>query len=177
MKYYVIFLLLLGLFGVNAECDCVSNGMPSEKRHLKKKNVKIREAPKETIGTSYRRPLGDSKMYRAAKSYVQSTECESEQVHIALGDTLDSAVVSYVSNTFNSEVYYSTDKEAVINMDTTSKSLLIATGTTRSHSELYYIIKNLVDPSMGTPISTEESIRALEDTTNWAYDKDTGEHW
>ena len=39
------------------------------------------------------------------------------------------------------------------------------------------IIHNLVDPSMGQPRMTEEQIRELQDTSDWAFDPVTGEHF
>jgi hypothetical protein len=37
------------------------------------------------------------------------------------------------------------------------------------------IVNNLVDPSMGQPLASEEQIRELQDTSTWAFDPATGE--
>jgi hypothetical protein len=171
----VLIALFLSIKAAGAECLCSSYSLSSHKKLHSKNTMLFKEAT--AVGQDYRRPRGDSKMYAADKEYRASADCESQQIHVSLGDSLNSAVVSYVSNTFNAEVYYSTNKDVVLNTDTSSKSLLHSVGTSRAHAELYYIIRNLVDPSMGEPISTEEAIRVLEDTSNWAYDADTGEHW
>lgn len=175
MLFNTALLLALLIDSATAACNCPTYSLSSHKRLHSRSSMVFSEA--KTSGLKYRRPLGGSKMYAADRINRPTAECESQQIHVGLGDSLNSVVVSYVSNTFNAEVYYSSNKESVLNMDTSSKFLLHSIGTSRAHSELYYIIRNLVDPSMGEPISTEEAIRVLEDTSNWAFDEDTGEHW
>jgi hypothetical protein len=46
-----------------------------------------------------------------------------------------------------------------------------------TYSELLYIVGNLYNPTLGAPEQTTRYIVSLEDTTSWAYDKTTGEHW
>jgi hypothetical protein len=50
-------------------------------------------------------------------------------------------------------------------------------GTKRCHSELLYVFRFSYDPIMGAPNVDAESIRKLQDTSPWAYDKVTLEHY
>jgi acid phosphatase type 7 len=162
-------------------CDHLSH---SPHQHLHSKNAKVfRKA--ESIGVEYLRPPSDSRVYKKARERQNLANlmesCESEQVHISLGDYFDEIVVSYVSNSFTSYVDYSTDKLALegnnINLRGNSNDKIQVTGSYRSHSEQYFITSNLVDPSMGSPLEDKETVRLKQDTTDWAFDPVTGEHW
>lgn len=56
-------------------------------------------------------------------------------------------------------------------------SLTLHEPSTLSHYLPADIIGNLVDPSMGKPLATEEEIRVKHDTSTWAFDPVTGEHY
>lgn len=134
--------------------------------------------PAKVKGGSYRRPPASSAQYKTLGARVSETvdpTCTADQVHIVLGDELNSMVVSYATYAFNTsaKVTYATTMEAVLS----SLNAKVATGSTKVNSELLYIIPRLFDPTMGAPVVTEEEILALQDTTSWAYDKNTGEHY
>jgi hypothetical protein len=86
-------------------------------------------------------------------------------------------VVQYVSNTLktSSKVYYSTNSNADFSKE--SNEVKVISGTSRSYTGQYYIIRNLLNPSMGEPLATEAEILSKEDTKGWAYDHATGEHY
>jgi hypothetical protein len=144
--------------------------------------------PANIYGEKYKRPIGASKLMNPSVSPISSSSgaaCKSDQVRITLGDDDGSIVVSYVSYnlTTKSEVKYSTDENDLISssssssMTTTTSSIYTATGSSVSYSQLLYIVENLIDPTMGSPSQTAQYVINLENSSKWAYDKVTGEHW
>ena len=153
--------------------------------------------PAEVRGEEYQRPSGSSPLHvrredlstspvRAAAlkqtSASTSIPCSAiEQVHVTLGNTLDSVIVSFVSTVFStpSDVYFGTDQSSVANSPLSSPAANVnaATGSAVTYSELLYIVGNLYSHTLGAPEQTASYIVSLEDTTSWAYDKVSGEHW
>eukprot|EP00602_Paraphysomonas_sp_CaronLab_P010548 CAMPEP_0185027788 /NCGR_PEP_ID=MMETSP1103-20130426/13015_1 /TAXON_ID=36769 /ORGANISM="Paraphysomonas bandaiensis, Strain Caron Lab Isolate" /LENGTH=638 /DNA_ID=CAMNT_0027561919 /DNA_START=21 /DNA_END=1937 /DNA_ORIENTATION=+ len=169
----LICMLVVLLSGHARAGECVCSDMSSQRRALgSRRSIKFSDAV--VRGVDYKRLATKRHRRHIAKSETENNNCEAEQVHISPGNSIDSMFVSYTSNSFKSEVYYSHREADVLN---DAHSQLTATGTHRAYAEQYYIIGNLVDPGMGEPIQTSEYIRELEDTTAWAYDKDTGERW
>jgi hypothetical protein len=149
--------------------------------YVKRERSKSQFMPAKVAGEDYIRPFGGVERYsskRLSEVFEEQTDpnCNSDQIHINLGDDLESFTVSFVSYSLNTEsvVYYSTSEDDLITHSSNVKS---AKGTHRAHSELIYITGNLIYPYMGEPLATAESIIELEDTSTWAYDKKTGEHW
>ena len=77
--------------------------------------------------------------YGATKEKLASSaDCEAEQVHVTLGNSLDSVIVSYSSNTFISQVYWSSNEDDLKTNDlSTTSGVQVSTGTYRAYSELY----------------------------------------
>lgn len=74
-----------------------------------------------------------------------SSSCEAEQVHISLGNEINSVLVNFASNSFRSEVYWSTQEKDLKVADLsslpieafTSGELRKAVGFYRTHSIQY----------------------------------------
>jgi hypothetical protein len=86
---------------------------------------------------------------------VDST-CDSSQIHINFGDTADSIVISYVSQTLStiSRVEYATTEDSVLDG---SGDLLEATGDMQAYSELIWVGYYLVHPPMGKATASEDN--------------------
>jgi acid phosphatase type 7 len=168
----------IGLSTSSCVCDDVTR---SFHEHLHSKNAKeFRKAEKK--GMNYLRPKADQSIYYSAKHRKLASsdldDCNSEQIHLTLGGNLNEVIISYTSNNFNSYVDYSTDSELLMaSSSSSSASVVRVEGTYQVYSELLYINSNLVYPYMGEPLEQAETVRALEDTSPWAYEQSTGEHW
>lgn len=80
---------------------------------------------------------------------TSTDDCEAEQVHISLGNDINSVIVNFASESFNSQVYWSKDQKdlevtdwSAVPQDAfssagSSSGLHVATGFYRTHSELY----------------------------------------
>jgi hypothetical protein len=145
--------------------------------------VKFREAAADKRGADYTRPLGGSPLYKNRASERQrqldelDVDCKSEQVHISLGYELDSAIISFATPYVNTSsiVYYSTDEAALFQDDI--DLVMQASGHFQAYSEILYLYFMALDPDMGQPYTTEEEVLKLQDTSKWAYDHKTGEHY
>jgi hypothetical protein len=129
-------------------------------------------------GEGYVRPAAVSTRY-SKKHYELFTEesdptCNSDQIHISLGDTLGSMVVSYASYNLSTDsaVYYALTQDEILSHSNKVRKVV---GTSSTYSELTYITGQLVDPTMGEPLEEEEPIIDLQDTKDWAFDPKTGE--
>ena len=134
-------------------------------------------------GESYKRPLGRSNLSNSQKfsRKLSETSNKSEQVHITLGEESNSILISYASfdDNIKSLIQYSTSLDALskYSNNTNNNSILIATGSKLTYSQLLYVHNGLYDPTMGAPDETAAHIISLQDTSHWAYDKTTGEHY
>lgn len=177
-----LFLACVGMCSAN-ECSCdFSSQFRQISRHRSihtDSKVKFREASKK--GVEYTRPVGGSPLYNKKdnKRHLDTSDpdCKSEQVHISLGYDLDSAIISFATPYVNtsSTVYYSTDESALFQNDLSE--VMLATGHFQAYSEILYLYFMALDPDMGQPYTTEEEVLALQDTSTWAYDHKTGEHY
>lgn len=186
ISFVVVLVLCRCLLGAGLSCSCDSAVHTASRRRLRRSDVpRFKKVPSvfqhaKMKGDTYVRPPATSTRYQSLPLHAQNDAdpaCTTDQIHISLGDELSSMVVSfatYSNDTTPSKVTYSVDENAVLAQSSAAK---VAMGSFRTHSQLLYIINNLVDPSMGQPTATEEEIVALQDTKSWAYDKDTGEHW
>lgn len=89
--------------------------------------------------------------YAAARDVKLATSdsCEAEQVHLSLGNNINSIIVNFASETFNSQVFWSTDEsdlqvtdwstapDDIFTPADSSSGLHMAKGFYRTHSELY----------------------------------------
>lgn len=184
-------LLLLGLLGSasvslanECTCDVVAQSREISKHQTlhssSSSKVKFKEASLK--GSDYTRPgLGGSPLWTPKKNTGRRLEadvdCKSEQVHISLGYELDSAIISFASPFLNtsSTVYYTTDADALFQDD--MSSVMTAKGTVEAYSEIIYLYDYALDPKMGAPYTTTEDVLELQDTSRWAYDHKTGEHY
>ena len=134
-------------------------------------------------GESYKRPLGRSNLSNSQKSSrkLSETSNKSEQVHITIGDESNSIIISYASfdDNIKSLVQYSSSLDALSQYSncTINNNILSATGSKLTYSQLLYVNGGLLNPSIGTPDETAANIISLQDTSHWAYDKITGEHY
>ena len=103
--------------------------------------------------------------------------CLSEQVHISLGDSPSDVIVRFVTTDFRtpSNVYYSQDPQALSTPHIDKVTL--ASGTRKSFSMQLFIHEYLIKPKMGAPFSAESEILSYLDTSKWAFDNDSGEHF
>lgn len=119
----------------------------------------------------YIRPLGASK-FAAAAPYIPrdaTTTCSTEQVHVSLGDSIDSVFITFVNgNATANQVLYSASKYALqYNLKTVNVS---APGTSKSYSQLLYINNYLYKPAMGAPLETQSYIAQLENTSRYEFE-------
>jgi len=163
---------------------------------------KVEFSPAEVKGNDFKRPFGASRSFKFfnCKLFVQPSDifefffhylsrtisvdpaptmdplCDSEQIHINLGNTDSSVMVSYASflETTPSIVYYSTDKTAVLNQ---IEGVGQTTGSVMSYSELIFIDDYLYEPVMGDPTVNSSVVVTKENTANWAVDPSNGNHY
>ena len=115
-------------------------------------------APRTSL---YRRPAASREL---SASDVQTcfADCESEQVHVALGGPGE-LVISFAttSDVVSSHVDY---------WDAASNDPPLRQGGAKNaYSQLMYILEELMDPTIGGPPgATAADILALQDTTSWA---------
>lgn len=154
--------------------------------------------PAEIRGEDFQRPVGKSPLRvrkedlstspvrtavaKATATTDSTVPCTSvEQVHMILGNNLDSVIVSFVSTmpSTPSVVYFGTDQAAVAGskLNAPGSGVSSATGHFITYSELLFISPTLYNPSLGAPEQTSSFIASLENTSTWAYDKVTGEKW
>jgi hypothetical protein len=115
--------------------------------------------------SSYIRHLASQQIdYR----YITSQHTNSSQVHLALGGE-NEMVVTFVSVDGNTE--------SMVSYGATEGSFTHVRGNSASYSQLMEFSGQLYSPTMGAPFTTEEKLLALENTSSWAYDKKTGEHY
>jgi hypothetical protein len=158
---------------VGATCVCDSASEKSRKLH-KKRDVAFETA--SFGGDGFKRPLGGSKLYTNDEyldNYAVSDGCVSEQIHLTLGDTYGSMIISYASfgnETIDSAVtYYASGSSA--------SSATTVDGVAYSYSQLLFVKKNLYDPFMGAPESNAAIILARQNTSRWAFVESSGLHW
>jgi hypothetical protein len=177
-----LLLLFLAIYvtSVSSSCECSSYSLSSSRRLSSK--VEFSTADSDNIGINYNRPKRheriDVKKYleeRRVGGTSDDSECVTDQVHLTLGDIADSVIISFASTSINSEsiVKYSTNKNAFESDGNYNE----VTGDSTSYSELMYIVGNLYNPSMGVPENNLTDIIKVENTSTWAYDHQTGEHY
>jgi hypothetical protein len=168
-----------------ATCACDSATVFSGARRLLPKRrqhsaPEVKFLPAKVKGLSYVRPGGvPNRITSLGQQAEEDPECRSDQVHIGLGNDLGSVIISFATYSLNNSdsiVYYSDNEQAVLGTGSSS-ALKMASGTFRTHSEQIYVTGNLIDPGMGEPLESGQTIINLEDTSKWAYDKTTGEPW
>jgi len=157
--------------------------------------------PAEIRGDKFQRPVGKSPLrvrredlstspvrtamakYSGSTASTDSTvPCTSvEQVHMTLGNNIDSVIVSFVSTnpSVPSTIYFGTNQAAVAGskLNNPGSGVQTATGKFITYSELMFISPALYKPSLGAAEQSANYIASLENTSTWAYDKTTGEHW
>jgi hypothetical protein len=131
-------------------------------------------------GKEYSRYKGTSSS-TYVKRNLESADpnCDSEQIHVSLGYEQDSAVISFASASLSTEsvVYYSTDRDALFHNGSSLSAVYTASGTFNGYTEIYYIYSFSMTPPMGEPYTTSADVIKMEDTSTWAYDHKTGEHY
>ena len=179
-KFLITCIITFWQYAFSNECICdydaVNRILDNKKLSLSRIKSNIRFEPVDIKGEMYKRPPASS-LRKSAKGVTGiSSGCQSSQISVFIGDDHTSMVVSYASSTFStqSSVQYSAKEEDLL---TNSENIMTTYGRSSSYSELLYIVNNLVDPTMGKPEATSEYIIDLQDTTDWAYDKVTGEHF
>jgi len=205
ISFVALFLLLVLIAGFCfIESSLVKDSISIRQRHSISLAEHVRSRPvhfqpAKVRGEEYQRPSGSSPLHVSKEDLstspvrtaaLKQTSSSSipcsviEQVHMTLGNTLDSVIVSFVSTNPStpSIVYFGTDESSVANSPLSSKSFGVkaATGRSITYSELLYIDKKLYGlppPGLGAPKQTASYLISLEDTSSWAFDKVTGEQW
>lgn len=201
---FSLFALLLSLCSLLSSAGTCSCDLSARHREISEhsllhssRRVVFRDAEESKRGLNYKRPLGASPRFipkktrnkkeekdgtlRKVKENEEEDNCQSDQVHISLGYDLNAAIISFTSPYVNtsSMVYYSTDSSALLQDDdiASNPNVLMATGTFQAYSEILYLYTMALYPDMGEPYTTEEDVLYLQDTSRWAYDHKTGEHY
>lgn len=161
--------------GVSADCSCPAVEFG---RRLSSKRPVVFEAA-NVRAEDYQRPVGGSGQYTSPLREAEPTPgCDSEQIHVTLGDLFDSVIVSFTSASNSSltpsVVFFSKNQNDLV---TLSNSASFAKGSSEVYSELIYITSYEYNPPMGVPPVEEAEIIALENTADWAIDKKTGTPW
>ena len=94
---------------------------------------------------------------------------------MTLADKVGVAIISFASHDplTPSTVQYSFDPNAF----SRSGQVLTATGARESYSNLNSVNSRLYAPTIGVASESYAHILSLQNTSRWAYDKKTGEHW
>jgi hypothetical protein len=160
---------VLGLLALaGADCDCASS---TSRRLSTKREVVFEEAA--VGGREYKRPIGGSKLHQNdyyLESYGTGVGCPAEQIHLTLGDTYGSVIISFASFgnvTIDPYVTYHSSGSSPVTVD----------GSSYSYTQCMFVKSNLYDPAMGAPESNAATILARQDTTRWAYVESSGVHW
>jgi len=187
---YLLLLFNCYIFKSHADscvCDTDSGTRVLSRKLYNEKSVSFYDASvhDSVTGQHFKRPKGASKYHGENKMNVGQDNglCQAEQIHISLGDTLDSVTVSYTSLLVNSSsiVSYSKSETDLLTYDgttnTNTNGVFDVTGSFRAYTELIYMVHYLTDPAMGAPTATVDEVLDRLDTTDWAYDHSTGEHY
>ena len=183
MRLLFLLLLLISLF-VGGNCGiCICDYSTTSRRlsHSNRKPPNVAFYPALLRGDVYERKSEPAERY-IDPLQDEDVDCPSQQIHISLGDTLDSVVVSYASFEFStpSSVQFSTDLEALMAEDddgSYSKLVTTAVGTKRAYSELLYTVYFSMNPAMGQPTVNKSEWVDMLDTSDWAFDHQTGQRY
>lgn len=159
-------------------CNTYTSSYVQSRRLTKKDKVSFHDHKdlnmKGNYGEQYIRPnasrrLSSQEVHRLAKSYGNKNHngyCNSDQIHVSLGDDDTSLVITYASvNTdTDSSVQFSTSIDSF-----NSNTATTAIGYPTSYSEVMDLSSDLWDPEMGAPSSTDDEIATIENTATWAY--------
>ena len=178
-----ILFLLLVVKSIEASTNCdidVNSRRLSQKNH---RVVKFKEA--NVKGEDYIRPKGKSNLHvvSSTDSIISEEGGDnyhySEQIHLTLGSsTSSSVIISYTNMNINttSQVEYSTNMRDLMKKKKNS-NVRVAVGTATSYSQLIYVSAQFYNPSMGSSQGTMAEVIKMENTSVWARDSETGEHW
>ena len=155
-----------------AAAEAIPSLAAFEFTHAKEKGAKV--------GADFVRPEASAPVLPAPKSKhnenKSSTPCTgAEQIHIALGNDDNSIVVNYVSTTVKGAVYFSTKREDLSGAST--KYTTVNGGVGYSASEERVFNPMSIFPHMGTNSSSIDIWADMVDTSAWAKDPVTGQHW
>jgi hypothetical protein len=160
------------LSAAHASCDCDAAGARRLYVNTEKSTVVFSEAIVK--GEHFLRHSKKARAFQPVSTTASET-CPSQQVHITLGNQLNSIIISFASSDFAtaSIVEYSTDFRDL----SAENKANIALGKRRAYSELLYTVPNLETPSMGEPTAAAQQVIDMQDTKEWAYDHKTGEKY
>ncbi len=160
--------------------NCVCNTLQTGRR-LDSSNVPhVSFEAAEVRGMDYKRPSGLSKVPLSEYTPPSATlnyqnPCDSNQVHITMGNSVGSVIVSFASyNNTASSVYFAQTESALLS---SSSSNTMTTGSSFSYSELISVGLELMNSTMGQGMASRAAVLNLEDSANWAFDTATGQHW
>jgi len=145
------------------------------------------ESSQEFFGESYSRPEEPHpNLSKNDFRQLRTEQCSvSEQVHLTLGDTSGSIIVSFASQSFSGLVYYSLNQQE---LESSLQSASYVQTTPFQHSEIFYFNPNSFGSLDGNnnlasiiPIGTAnadvETYAQKMDTTAWAFDPVTKERF
>jgi hypothetical protein len=182
----------------SSSCECsffADSGYHKNRRRL----TEVTFEAADVVGEAYNRINIGSPNHKKRKGYFGdnnenlSPYCDAEQIHVTLGGTsYNSVIFSFVSSNVSldtsSNVYVSEQESVLQNSfevldeiaatkNTPFNSLMVATGSRSAFSELMYIYSYLYAPAMGEPQAPASEIVSLENTSPYAYNHKTMDHW
>lgn len=173
-KFVILLTCFVTVFAYQDKCVC-DNKL---NRKLKgRKEIKFSSNPL-IKGEDYVRPKGTPIQNKEDARIIDLTNpCQSEQIHLSLGDDLSTMVVSYASSVFgtSAKVYYSFSESS--SLEEGDDNVITVSGIFRVYSELLYTVGYLTAPPMGTPKATVDELVYMLNTSRWAFDPITGAHY
>jgi hypothetical protein len=172
-KFAILITLLVTVFADKDKCIC--DNINRKLKNVNRKEVIFSSNPL-IKGEDYIRPKGIPIQNKEEERIVDLTNpCQSEQIHLSLGDDLGTMVVSYASSAFEtpSKVYYSFSESS--SLEEGDDNVITVAGVFRAYSELLYTVNYLTSPKMGAPKATVDELVYMLDTSRWAFDPSTGE--
>ncbi len=132
--------------------------------------------PSHATGEKFKRTQQPSTRYIAPSPNEQDTFCLSEQIHITLGDKKGDVIVSFATADFNTEssVQLATSAD---DLKSDSDNIVTFNGNAIAYSEQLSVNFRSYNPTMGKPLLTASQILYIQNTSRWAYNKTSGEHW
>lgn len=145
-----------------------------------KREVEFRET--DVKGEQYVRPSGSlPRIEINPKKFSLEDSCgASGQIHLTIGNNPHhSVILSFASaiGPANGMAISSHVLEVAYGTSPTNLDMIAVSSHPQSYSTLPAITGNALFPRMGEPVLNFEDLRPYVDTTSWAIDKVTGEHW
>ena len=157
MKSFLLLFLFSLLVTKEAQSSetCLCPATKINRRLKTNKKVIFHQEP-PIKGEDYVRPKGSLRNEDQNPTIDLLNPCQSEQIHLSLGEDLSSIVIDWASFLFTTPatVYYSYDENS--SLEEGAEGVETVHGTYRSYSELLYTVTYLTDPKMGAPTTSPQ---------------------